>query len=82
MVDEEITSYREKHWNELQFTEKTERMRVVVKTLERRVESLRRGMALLEGHSHQGGEIMIKMQEQYYGEEKLKIPSNSEEVYF
>lgn len=59
-MNEEMKAFREKTWPELTDSEKIERMRGVVKNLQRECRSLSARLSPLRYHEHgEGGKILI-----------------------
>jgi hypothetical protein len=75
---------REKYWNELDWEEKVERMREVVKRLERALEKLSNSYLQLERHDHLDGQLVIRLSDLYHEQAYYggRYRPNKDEEYF
>ncbi len=72
---------REKYWSELSLEEKVERMRSIVKRLQRTVNDLGMDIRMLNNHDHLDGEIVVK-QKSLHSSPNECSGTNDNEVYF
>ena len=79
MPNEDRGPKRAKFWKELTPEEKIERMREIVRQMDRRVDQLENRIASLERHDHLNGNLVAPLQNGPYCERKQ---NDGEECYF
>ena len=80
---EEAQPTREKHWSEIDDTEKIERMRTVVKTQGEALANIRNQLWDLQEHSHAEGKLVISLNSQQRITERAFTPlGKKDDVYF